>query len=88
MSKKELPEGYEIPIHRSVVMPLFWAGVPRNLFLANIFNAIFCVIIFGTSAVIAIAIGLHFIFRYLGKKDPQFHEVFWRARTHKTHYYR
>ena len=30
--KEELPEGYEIPIHRSLVKPLYWMGVPRNLF--------------------------------------------------------
>lgn len=33
---EELPEGYEIPIHRSLVQPLYWMGVPRNLFISEI----------------------------------------------------
>ena len=38
--KEELPEGYEIPIHRSLVKPLYWMGVPRNLFIAEILFAV------------------------------------------------
>ena len=87
MSEK-LPEGYEIPIHRSLVQPLFWMGVPRNLFLSNIFFVIFGGIFFKTWTILFIGVALHFIFKFLGQKDPQFHLVFFRSKSHKLFYYR
>lgn len=86
--KQKLPEGFEVPVHRSLVKPMFWMGVPRNLFLTNVFIGIFGGIIFKTFLVVAVVVLLHFLFKYLGSKDPQFHEVFWRAKNHKTIYYR
>lgn len=88
MIQNELPEGYEIPIHRSLVQPLFWMGVPRNLFLLEFFGAVFGGIFLKTWTVIFVAVAAHFIFKYLGEKDPQFHEVFLRSRWHKAYYYR
>lgn len=88
MSEDRLPEGYEVPIHRSMVAPLFWMGVPRNLFLGNVFLAILCGAIFKTLIIVPLAIAIHFLCKYLGQKDPQFHLVFFRARAHRKYYYR
>ena len=88
MSQNDLPEGYEIPIHRSLVQPLFWMGVPRNLFISNILIAILGGLFLKTWTVIFAAIAAHFVFKYFGEKDPQFHLVFWRSRSHKSYYYR
>lgn len=82
------PEGYDIPIHRSLVQPLLWMGVPRNLFLTNIFAVVFGAIFLKTWTVLFIGIGVHFVFKYLGSKDPQFHQVFFRSKSHKLYYYR
>lgn len=86
--KQKLPDGFEIPVHRSLVKPMFWMGVPRNIFLSNVFLGILGGIIFKTFLVVVVVVLLHFLFKYLGAKDPQFHEVFWRAKNHKTIYYR
>lgn len=86
--KQKLPDGFEIPVHRSLVKPMFWMGVPRNIFLSNVFLGILGGIIFKTFLVVVVVVLLHFLFKYLGSKDPQFHLVFWRAKNHKTIYYR
>ena len=86
--KEKLPEGYEIPVHRSLVKPLVWAGVPRDLFLANVFLGILGGVIFKTFLVVVVVVVLHYLFKYLASSDPQFHTVFWRAKSHKTIYYR
>ena len=85
---EELPEGYEIPIHRSLVQPLYWMGVPRNLFISEILLGVLGGIFFKTWTVIFVLGALHYLFRYLGQQDPQFHLVFLRAREHKNYYYR
>ena len=86
--EKNLPEGYEIPIHRSLVAPLYWMGIPRNLFIGEIVFAVLGGLIFKTFTVIIIAAIAHYIFRFLGQQDAQFHEVFWHSRQHKNFYYR
>ena len=88
MDVEKMPEGYEIPIHRSLVAPLYWMGVPRNLFIAEIFLAIPGGGIFKTFSVMIIAGIAHYIFHMLGQQDAQFHEVFWQSRLHKVFYYR
>ncbi|MGL5271566.1 MAG: VirB3 family type IV secretion system protein [Selenomonadaceae bacterium] len=86
--KEELPEGYEIPIHRSLVKPLYWMGVPRNLFIAEILFAVLGGIFMKTWTVLFVAVAAHYLFRHLGQQDPQFHQVFWQGRSHKSYYYR
>ena len=86
--KEELPEGYEIPIHRSLVIPLYWMGVPRNLFIAEILFAVLGGIFMKTWTVLFVAVAAHYLFRHLGQQDPQFHQVFWQGKGHKSYYYR
>lgn len=88
MSRENLPEGYSIPFHRSLTQPILWMGIPRNVFLSNIFFAIFGGILFKSWTIVFIAIAAHFVFKFLAAKDPQFHEVFFRSKNHKLYYYR
>ena len=34
-ANREVPEGYEVPIHRALVQPLYWMGVTRNNFIGE-----------------------------------------------------
>ncbi len=87
MAKEELPEGYEIPIHRSLTGTMYWAGVPRNILLAEVITGVFGGLLLKTFIVPILCVLAHFLFRYLGQQDPQFHEVFWRAKNYKSYYY-
>lgn len=86
MAKADLPEGYEIPIHRSLTTPMFWGGVPRNLLILEVIVGVFGGLLLKTFIVPILAVAAHFLFRYLGQQDPQFHEVFWRAKDYKSFY--
>lgn len=81
-------DGYYAPIHRSLVQPIYWMGVPRSLLLAEVFLSILCGAVFKTFFVVFVAIVAHFIFRYLGSKDKLFLDVFLASRKHKNYYYR
>jgi type IV secretory pathway TrbD component len=78
---------WEIPIHRSLVQPQYWMGVPRNILILEVVLAILGGVIFKTFSVLVLMICTHFIFRYFGRQDPLFHEVFLRALKHKPFYY-
>ncbi|MBE6096353.1 MAG: conjugal transfer protein TrbD [Schwartzia succinivorans] len=85
--KEDFPEGYEIPIHQSLVRPLFWMGVPRNLLLTEVLFAVLGGLIFHAWTPVVVSVIAHYLFRYLGQRDPYFLEVFWRSRQHKNYYY-
>lgn len=87
MDKQDL-EGYAAPLHRSLVLPIYWMGVPRNLLLAEVFAAILGGALFKTFFIVFLALAAHFLFRYLGARDPQFLEVFLASRKHERYYYR
>ena len=36
MDKEQHPNGYAVPLHRSLTQPIFWGGVPRNLLLLEV----------------------------------------------------
>lgn len=89
MAKNDLPEGFAIPIHRSLVQPLFWMGVPRNLFLTNVFAGVFIgIFLKAYITAVILTISIHLLFKFLGSKDPQFHLVFLRSKSLKSYYYR
>lgn len=73
------PEGFEVPIHRSLTEPILLAGLPRNF--AFLLWTPGMVIILGLYQLwfVPIQIGLHLVFAYLTKRDPHFFEVFKRA---------
>lgn len=77
---------WEIPVHRSLVKPLYWMGVPRGLLIAEAMLAILGGVIFKTFLVPLIIIGCHFVFRYLGQKDSMFLDVFFRYVRHSNFY--
>lgn len=86
-SAHERPEGFEIPLHRSLAKPMLWMGIPRNVFLLIVFFGIFSAVIFKSWFFIGIAVGAYFLARFFTSKDPQFHRVFMANRYYKTFYY-
>lgn len=86
MDTEKIPDGYEIPIHRSLTRPMYWGGVPRNILLAEVITAVFGGLLLKTWIVPVLCFLIHMLFRYLGQQDPQFHEVFWRAKDYKPYY--
>jgi len=74
-----LPEGFEVPIHRSLTAPLLVAGLPRTF--AILLWTPGMVVILGLYQLwfLPIQIALHLLFVHLTKREPQFFEVFQRA---------
>ena len=79
-----LPEGYSVPLHRSLTEPILMGGAPRTVAIIN-----------GTIAA-AIGLGLqlwlagivfwllsHGVAVYAAKRDPKFLEVLIRHVRHK-----
>jgi len=74
-----LPEGFEVPIHRSLTEPLLFAGLPPTF--ALLLWTLGMAVILGLYQLwfIPIQLGLHLLFVHLTKNDPRFFEVFTRA---------
>lgn len=81
------PEGFEIPLHRSLTEPILLAGAPRSIAIVN-----------GTLAV-AVGLGLqmwlsglallfigHTLAVFAAKRDPQFVDVVLRHLRQKAHF--
>lgn len=81
-------EGVEAQMHRSMVQPIYLMGVPRNVFWLELFGGILCGLLFRSFLVVAILVLVHFLFTYLGQRDSQFMQVFWRSQRHSRYYYR
>ena len=77
---------WEIPVHRSLVKPLYWMGVPRSVLILEILVGILGGVIFKTFMVPVVLVCVHFLFRYLGQKDSQFMDVFFRSLRHNKFY--
>ena len=88
MDRDNLPEGYEIPIHRSLVEARLWMGVPRKMFIVEILSAIAGGVFMKTWTVLFVAVGIHYLNRHLTQKDSRFLEVFVRSLQHKKFYYK
>jgi type IV secretion system protein TrbD len=75
----QLPEGFEVPIHRSLTEPILIGGLPRTF--AILLWTPGMVVILGLYQLwfFPIQIALHLAFVYLAKRDPHFFEVFKRA---------
>jgi type IV secretion system protein VirB3 len=82
----ELPEGFEIPIHRALTTPLLMAGVPREFAILN--GTLTMAAGMGMHQLWAIPIGLviHLLARVAAKYDPQFFEVTVRHLKHQRYY--
>ncbi len=75
----DLPEGFEVPIHRSLTEPMLVAGLPRGFALLLWTPGM--VIILGLYQLwfLPIQVGLHLVFAALTKREPHLFEVFKRA---------
>ncbi|MBQ3365581.1 MAG: VirB3 family type IV secretion system protein [Acidaminococcaceae bacterium] len=79
-------EAWKLPVHRSLTQPNYWMGVPRGILLLEFLGLILGGIIFKTFIVIPVVIGIHFLFRYFGQKDPMFLDVFLRSLQRGNYY--
>lgn len=82
----ELPPGYVIPIHRSLTQEIYWAGVPRNLLLLEVFGSILGAVIFKTWIIPVIMFIVHICARWMGQKDSKFISVYTRSLPYKDFY--
>lgn len=84
--KSALPDGFEVPLHRSLTEPILLAGAPRAVAIVN-----------GTLAA-ALSLGLqvwllgllfwvvgHTLAVWGAKSDPQFMDVFARHLKHRAY---
>lgn len=69
---KDLPEGYYVPLHRSLTEPVLIAGVPRDFFFMNWSAGIAITISFTIYPFLIITFILHALMIYVTKKDPQY----------------
>lgn len=81
-----IPQGFEVPIHRSLTSPLLMAGVPREVAIIN--GTFTASIVLGLQFFWGIPIGilLHTMAVYATKRDPQFFEVLRRSMRLKPFY--
>lgn len=84
--KSENPEGYFIPIHRSLTEEIMLGGVPRNYAIAN--GAIGAALGIGGGSwyVIPVFLFIHICLRFAHKKDPQFIVCLRRFFYHAKYY--
>lgn len=82
-----MTEGYEVPIHHSLTVPLLLAGVPRRFALLN--GTVVAALALGLHNLLAIPIGLvvHLVAVYATKYDPFFLEVGINHLKEKRHYH-
>lgn len=69
------PDGFEVPVHRSLTEPILFAGVPRKIALLN--GTLMAAFALGAQSLIAVPIGVlfHIIFALLTRIDPNFFDV-------------
>lgn len=73
------PEGYEVPIHRSLTQPILFAGLPRIVGL--LLWTTIAAFVLGLHQIWMLALGLvlHVLFAAITRRDPFFFDVFLRA---------
>ena len=77
---------WELPVHRSLVKPVFWGGVPRIVLISEILVAVLGFSILKTFTIVVLVAIAHFIFRYFSQTDPDFADVFFRSAKHDMYY--
>jgi type IV secretory pathway TrbD component len=73
------PDGFEIPIHRSLTQPIMLAGLPRNLGLLLWTTVAALVLGLHQVWILPLGIVLHAVFAAIARRDPFFFDVFLRA---------
>lgn len=66
------PEGFYLPIHKSLVDPLLIGGIPRNLCLAIWSIGIAIGVMLQMYWFFIVVIGVHISVRRMTKRDPDF----------------
>ena len=75
-----------LPVHRSLIRPVYWMGVPRELLVVEFFFTVLGGIFFKTFLIIPMVVLIHMLFQYLGEKDPVFYKVILRSMRHNGFY--
>ena len=75
----DLPDGFVVPIHRSLTEPVLVMGLPRRVAILD--WTVGLAVVFGLHQFwyIPLQLGLHALFASLTRRDPLFFEVFRRA---------
>jgi type IV secretion system protein VirB3 len=79
-------QGFEVPIHQSVIRPQLMMGIPRQLALVLYTIILALTLPLGSWYAIPPGLFLHFLFAAAAKKDPGFWDVFRRAFTYRAFY--
>lgn len=81
-----MPDGYSIPIHRSLATRIMIAGAPRGLAILNgtIAAAVGLGLQLWIAGILLFVIG-HAAAAYAAKRDPQFAEVGVRHLRHRSY---
>lgn len=85
MTTTTTPDGFEVPLHRALTEPIFVAGAPRAVAIAN--STLAAAIALGLRLWIAgVVLGLlgHSLAVWGARVDPEFLEVFSRHLKHKS----
>lgn len=77
---------WSLPVHRSLIKPVYWMGVPRGLLVAEFFFMVLGAIIFKTFLIIPLVVIIHLLFQHIGEKDPVFYKIVMRAMRHNGYY--
>lgn len=77
---------WEVPVHRALVKPVFWGGVPRMVLIGEIILAVFAFSILKTFGILVLIFIMHMIFRHFSQNDPVFADVFFRSLRHDGYY--
>ena len=80
------PEGFELPIHQSVIKPQLILGLPRQLAIVLYTLVLALSFPLGTWYPIPPGLFLHFTFAAAAKKDPAFWDVFRRSFRYHAFY--
>ncbi len=72
---------------QAITKPIYWDGVPRELFLLNLLVSILMIMIFHFWYFLLLSGALHLLFVYLGKQEPLFYEIFFRYNRTKKYYW-
>lgn len=79
-------DGYEIPIHKSLIQPILMGGVPRTIALIN--GTLVAALGLGLHSFLALPVGLviHFLALAATRADPDFLSCFRRHVRQKNLY--
>lgn len=72
---KETPDGYRVPIHRSLTETVLMMGVPRNLAIMNCTLGAAIGIMLKLYPLLILNIALHIMAVYVTRKDPLFFDA-------------